>query len=103
MQTGRDITAICCSEITTIANLREFHVCFRFWETATYPSPKLTLTPTSHSGKNVGLGEGSCAVSQKRIIIRFNDTITWKGPNNELCHQERYDWEHKHLRTENSV
>ena len=25
----------------------------------TYPSPKLTLTLTSHSGKNVGLGEGS--------------------------------------------
>ena len=58
VQTGRDITAICCSEITTIASLREFHVFFRFWETATYPSPKLTLTLTSHSGKNVGLGEG---------------------------------------------
>ena len=24
----------------------------------TYPSPKPTLTPTSHLGQNVGLGEG---------------------------------------------
>ena len=25
---------------------------------STYPSPKTTFTPTSHLGKNVGLGEG---------------------------------------------
>ena len=31
---------------------------FRFWETATCPSPKLTLTLTSHLGQNVDLEEG---------------------------------------------
>ena len=30
----------------------------RFWDTATYPSPKQTLIYTSHLGQNVGLGEG---------------------------------------------
>ena len=30
----------------------------RFWETATYPSTKPTLTLTSHSGQTVGLGKG---------------------------------------------
>ena len=29
-----------------------------FWETAHYPSPKLTLTLTSYLGQNDGLGEG---------------------------------------------
>ena len=29
-----------------------------FWQTATYPSPKPTLTLSSHLRKNVGLGEG---------------------------------------------
>ena len=29
-----------------------------FWETATYPSPKLSLTLTSHLGQNVGVGDG---------------------------------------------
>ena len=29
-----------------------------FWELPTYPSPNLTLTLTSHFGKNVALGEG---------------------------------------------
>ena len=33
-------------------------IIIRFWETATYPSPKPTLTLTYHLGKNVGLGEG---------------------------------------------
>ena len=58
VQTGRDIMAICCSEITTIASLREFDVFLRFWETATYPSPKPTLKITSHLGQIVSLGEG---------------------------------------------
>ena len=35
----------------------------------TYPSPKLTLTLTSHLGQNVGLGEGRWAVSRKRIMM----------------------------------
>ena len=29
-----------------------------FWETAHYPSPKLTLTLTSYLGQNDGLGKG---------------------------------------------
>ena len=37
----------------------------------TYPSPKPTLTLTSHLGQNVGIGEGRWAVSQKRIIIQI--------------------------------
>ena len=32
----------------------------------TYPSPKPTLTLSSYLGKNIGLGEGRWAVSQKR-------------------------------------
>ena len=31
---------------------------YTFGKLPTYPSPKLTLTPTSHLGQNVGLGEG---------------------------------------------
>ena len=35
----------------------------------TFPSPKRTLTLTSHLGQNVGLGEGRWAVSRKRIMM----------------------------------
>ena len=36
----------------------------------TYPSLEPTFTLNSHLGKNVGLGEGRWAVSQKRMMIR---------------------------------
>ena len=35
----------------------------------TCPSPKPTLTLSSHLGQDVGLGRGRRAVSQKRIMI----------------------------------
>ena len=46
------------------------NVCF--WETATYPSPNLTLTLTSrfNLGKLLGLGRGRWAVSQKYTLIQ---------------------------------
>ena len=33
-------------------------IIIRFWEIATYPSPKPTSKLTSHLGQNAGLGEG---------------------------------------------
>ena len=44
------------------------------WKLPTYPSPKPTLTLTSHLGQNVGLKEGRVggwAVSQERIVIHL--------------------------------
>ena len=38
-------------------NILETYI-IRFWETATYPSPKSKLTLSSYLGQNVGLGEG---------------------------------------------
>ena len=45
--------------------LFHFRIITRFWELelSTYPSPKPTLTFTSHLGQNFGLGRGGWAVS----------------------------------------
>ena len=60
------------------------------WEVSgklpTYPSPKLTLTLTSHLGQNDGLGEGRWTVSQKP---KLKQSLSWievdVKPSIETC------------------
>ena len=41
-----------------IPSLSHYTINLRFWETATYPSPKSTFCPKREVNVNVGLGEG---------------------------------------------
>ena len=55
-----DFRLITTSKDSLSIPIFSFGIIMRFWETAhlPLPSPKPTLTLTSHLGQNVGLGEG---------------------------------------------